>query len=91
MNLEAIKNPPHFHLNYLVDTVSDFLIKLGIKPIMHLVEISIFSLNNVTVRPTKIMNRADKIWAHLLKVGLLDSPIFFKKKKNCKDLTNFQH
>ena len=34
------------------------------KPRMHLVEISIFSLDNVTVRPTKIMNRADKNWAH---------------------------
>ena len=47
-----------------LDTVTDFLIELGMKPHMHLVEISIFSLNNVTVRPTKIMNRADKNWAH---------------------------
>ena len=56
-----------------LDTVQDFLIKLGIKPHMHLweisrvsvqVEISILSLNNVIVRPTKIMNRADKNWAH---------------------------
>ena len=47
-----------------LDTVQDFLIKLGIKPHMHLWEISIFSLNNVIVRPTKIMNRADKNWAH---------------------------
>ena len=31
---------------------------------LYLVEISIFSLNNVTVRPTKIKNRADKNWAH---------------------------
>ena len=30
---------------------------------MHLVEISIFSLNLVIVRLTKIMNRADKNWA----------------------------
>ena len=29
-----------------VETVQDFLIKLGIKPLMHLLEISIFSLNN---------------------------------------------
>ena len=47
-----------------VDTVKDFLFELGMKPHMHLAEISIFSLKNVTVRPTKIMNRADKNWAH---------------------------
>ena len=46
-----------------VDIVQDFLIKLGIKPCMHLVEISIFSLNLVIVRLTKIMNRANKNWA----------------------------
>ena len=50
-----------------VDAVQDFLIKLGIKPHMHLWEIGILSLNNVIVRPTKIMNRADKNWAHVLK------------------------
>ena len=32
--------------------VTDFLIELGMKPCMHLVEISIFSINNVTIRPT---------------------------------------
>ena len=48
---------------FRLDTVTDFLIKLGRKPCMHLVEISIFSQNNVTVRPTKIMNRVDKNWA----------------------------
>ena len=47
-----------------LDTVQDFLIKLGIKPHMHLWKINILSLNNVIVRPTKIMNRADKNWAH---------------------------
>ena len=31
---------------------------------MHLVEISIFLLNNVTVRPIEFMNRADKNWAN---------------------------
>ena len=49
---------------YVVETIQDFLIKLGIKPLMHLLEISTFSLNNVIVRLTKIMNRADKNWAH---------------------------
>ena len=45
-------------------SVQDFLIKLDIKPLMHLLEMSTFSLNNVIVRLTKIMNRADKNWAH---------------------------
>ena len=49
---------------YELDTVQDFLIELDMNHVWHLVEISIFSLNNVTVRPTKIMNRADKNWAH---------------------------
>ena len=49
---------------YNLDTLQDFLIKLGIKPRMHLLEISTFSLYHVIVRPTKIMNRADKNWAH---------------------------
>ena len=31
---------------------------------MHLVEIRTFSLNNVIVRLTKIMNKADRNWAH---------------------------
>jgi hypothetical protein len=41
-----------------VETVQDFLIKLGIKPriSMHVLEMCIFSLNHVIVRPTKIMN-----------------------------------
>jgi len=33
---------------------------------MHLGKISIFSLNDVIVRPTKIMNRANKNWALFL-------------------------
>ena len=45
---------------YTVETVQDFLIKLDIKPLMRLLEISIFSLNNVIVRLTKIMNSANK-------------------------------
>ena len=39
-----------------IQSFQDFLIQLDIKPHMHLAEISIFSLNNVTVRLTKIMN-----------------------------------
>ena len=45
---------------YTVETVQDFLIKLDIKPLMHLLEISIFSLDNVILRLTKVMNRDDK-------------------------------
>ena len=47
-----------------LDTIQDFLIKLGIKPLMDLLELGIFSLYHVIVRPIKIMNRADKNWAH---------------------------
>ena len=39
-----------------VDTVKNFLFELGMKPHMHTLEISIFSLNNVTVRFIKTMN-----------------------------------
>ena len=42
-----------------LETVQDFLIKLGIKPRMHIVEISIFSLNHVSL--TKIMNNFFKL------------------------------
>ena len=38
-----------------VDTIQDFLCKLGMKPHLHLLEISIFSLNHVIVRPTEII------------------------------------
>ena len=47
-----------------VESVQDFLIKLDIKPLMHLLKISTFSLNKVIVRLTKTMNRAVKNWAH---------------------------
>ena len=47
-------------LIYELETVQDFLIKLGIKPLMHLLEISIFSLNNDIIRLTKIMNNLVK-------------------------------
>ena len=58
---ELPRTPP---VDYRVETVQDFLIKLGIKPLMYLLEISIFSLNNIILRLTKIINRADKNWAH---------------------------
>ena len=43
-----------------LDTVQDFFIKLGIKPQTNILEISIFSINHVIVRPTKIMNNVLK-------------------------------
>ena len=43
-----------------LETVQDFLIKLDIKPLMYLLKISIFSLNNEIVRLTKIMNNLVK-------------------------------
>ena len=48
---------------YVLESIKYFLIKLDMKPYLHLVEISIFSLNLVIVRLTKIMNRADINWA----------------------------
>ena len=43
--------------------LSRFFDKVEHETTLNLVEISIFSLNNVTVRPPKITNRAEKIWA----------------------------
>ena len=48
------------HKTALVELLQDFLIKLDIKALMHLLEISTFSLNNDLVRLTKIMNNLVK-------------------------------
>ena len=61
-----------------VDTIQDFLIKLGIKPGMHLWEISILSLNNVFIRCTKIMKRAHKIGHIFRKQSTLKVKVFKK-------------
>ena len=46
-----------FHMKTApVESVEDFLIKLDMKPCMHIVETSSFSLKHVIVRLTKIMN-----------------------------------
>jgi hypothetical protein len=45
----------------LIDTIQDFSIKLGIKLRLHVLKISIFSINHVIVRPTKIMNNLLKV------------------------------
>ena len=46
-----------------VDTFQDFLIAEHMKPCKHILEISIFSLNHVIVRPTKGRKSADKTCA----------------------------
>ena len=43
-----------------VDTFQDFLIAEHIKPRMHVLEISMSSLNHVIVRPTQTQKSADK-------------------------------
>ena len=40
---------------YILDTIQDFLCKMGMKPCMQLEKIIIFSLYHVIVRPTKII------------------------------------
>ena len=51
------------YLNPTLESVQDCLIKLDMRPCLHLVEISILLLNLFIVRLTKIMKRADKNWA----------------------------
>ena len=60
-------------LGWALKSFQDFLMMLDMKPRMHLVETSIFSLNPVIVTPTKIMNRADKNWADFLKIKFIKS------------------
>ena len=62
VDIKILLNWDHLYImeRYLVESVQDFLIKLDIKPLMHLMEISIFSLNNDLVRPTKIMSNLVK-------------------------------
>ena len=52
------RSPSYFFNTFF--NVQDFLIKLGIKPLMHRLEINMFSLNNVLVRP--------KLWATSSKI-----------------------
>ena len=57
---DSMENNKNNISTYLVESVQDFLIKLDMKPCINLVEISIFSLNHVIVRPTKTPKSADK-------------------------------
>jgi hypothetical protein len=43
-------------MRYEVESVQDFLIKLDIKPLMHLLEMSTFSLNNDLIRLTEFQS-----------------------------------
>ena len=54
-------NQVYYKVRILFTNRAGFLIKLGIKPCLHILEISIFSLNHVIVRPTKIMNNLLKV------------------------------
>ena len=62
----------------ILESVQDFLIKLEMKRCVHLMEISILSLNLVIVRLNKIMNRADKNWAHFQKTKYFKNQSFQK-------------
>ena len=95
--------PFFMHKTLPLESVQDFLIKLDMKPCMHLVETSIFSLNPVIIRPTNIMNRAYKNWAQFQKIKYISqkskfSKTFFNKSWSLsifienlfwKDSTNF--
>ena len=55
-----------------IETVQDFLCKLGMKPHTYAcMERSIFAVNKFIVRLEKIMNRADKSWALFLENKVL--------------------
>ena len=63
-----------------LDAIQDLFCKFGMKPHVHLVEISIFSLNHVIIRLTKIMNNFLK---HL---KIRTFKVFFCVK-NCSNLS----
>ena len=70
----------------MLESVQDYLIKLVMKPCIHLVKISLFSLNHGIVRLTKIMkNLLEHLKIHAFKVIFLCfGPIF--QKKNMKNI-----
>ena len=72
-----------------LETTQDFLIKLDIKPLMHLLKISIFSLNNDIIRLTKIMNNLLKhLQIRIFKVIFLCLKLVksFQKKNSMKNI-----
>ena len=74
-------------ITYLL-TVTDFLIKFGITPHMHLLEISFFSLNHVIVRLTKIMNNLlEHLKIRTFKVTFLcEKLVEYFQKKSMKNI-----
>ena len=62
-----------------LDTIQDFLCKLDMKPNMHLLEISTFSLYHVIVRPTKISAEVKKIVHIFRKESIIKNQKFQKK------------
>ena len=75
--------------NNLLESFPDFLIELDMKPRMHIVETSIFSLNNVTARLTKIMNNLlEHIKILIFKVifSVLKIDRIFQKKKSFENI-----
>ena len=74
--MQCNKLPPSEIVAASKESFQDFLIKLDMKPRMHLVEISIFSQNNVTVRLTKIMNN---LLEHLKILILIIKILYFLK------------
>ena len=71
-----------------IETVQDFLIKLDIKPLMHLLKISIFKLNNDLVRLTKIMNNLVKD-LKILSFKVIFQCLKLVKSFQKKNLNNF--
>ena len=72
---------------YNLESVQDFLIKLDMKPSMHPVKISIFSLNNDIVRLAKIMNnlvKDPKILSFKVILQCLKLVESFQKKNSVK-------
>ena len=63
---------------WVLETIQDFLIRLDIKPLMLLLKISIFSLNNVILRLTKIRNSAEKNWANFQEIKYFKNQSFQK-------------
>ena len=56
--------------NSVLESVQDFLIKLDMKPFMHLVEISIFPQDHVIIRLTKIWSTSSNISKFVLSKSL---------------------
>ena len=70
-----MRNVNLFYADFGLESFQDFLITLDMKQHMHLVEISIFSINNVTIRSIKT-----KIFITIFVKRWSASPIFYNEK-----------